>query len=252
MDVPLTSTATLTGGGKVWLVQFLLLLFSIILSNISYRSTQNPGSVHIAPLGGATTTFVPTSTGDGKTVHEPTVHITQGQLNLADPLKTHILQPEQTSGQIAEAAAASAFEFFPPDTPLTSPSTTYTIFTPNISSTDLYSSASAPSAQFKYGLSSNQDTKSTKTDSSSTNKTTGSNEIPTQRESDLRDEILRESLKYVNEKGWTMEAIRAGVRASNQPTTVEGLFSNGYDLVEYFMRNANGKMVAYMIEKSKK
>lgn len=37
------------------------------------------------------------------------------------------------------------------------------------------------------------------------------NEIPVQRESDIRDEILRESLKYVNEKGWTMEAIRAGL-----------------------------------------
>jgi hypothetical protein len=43
-----------------------------------------------------------------------------------------------------------------------------------------------------------------------------------------------------------------GVRASNQPTTVEGLFSNGYDLVEYFMRDANAKMSAYMNEKAKK
>jgi hypothetical protein len=37
------------------------------------------------------------------------------------------------------------------------------------------------------------------------------NEIPIQRESDIRDDILRESLKYVNEKGWTMDAIRAGL-----------------------------------------
>jgi len=48
-----------------------------------------------------------------------------------------------------------------------------------------------------------------------------------------------------------MDAIRAGVRASNQPTTVEGLFSSGYDLVEYFVRDANAKMTAYMDEKSK-
>jgi hypothetical protein len=47
-------------------------------------------------------------------------------------------------------------------------------------------------------------------------------------------------------------ACNTGVRASNQPTTVEGLFSNGYDLVEYFMRDANVKMSAYMNEKSKK
>jgi len=49
-----------------------------------------------------------------------------------------------------------------------------------------------------------------------------------------------------------MEAIRAGVLASNQPSTIEGLFSNGYDLVEYFMRDANAKMSVYMNEKSKK
>jgi len=36
-------------------------------------------------------------------------------------------------------------------------------------------------------------------------------EIPIQSESDMRDDILRQSLKYVNEKGWTMEAIRAGL-----------------------------------------
>ncbi len=28
---------------------------------------------------------------------------------------------------------------------------------------------------------------------------------------DIRGDILRESLKYVHEKGWSMEAIRAGL-----------------------------------------
>lgn len=49
-----------------------------------------------------------------------------------------------------------------------------------------------------------------------------------------------------------MDAIRAGVRDCNQPTTVEGLFGNGYDLVEYFIRDANTKMTTYMNEKAKK
>ncbi|CAF1161540.1 unnamed protein product [Adineta steineri] len=58
-----------------------------------------------------------------------------------------------------------------------------------------------------------------------------------------RDEILNESLKYVHEKGWSMEAIRADINACNQPTTREVLFYNSYDLVEYFMRDANAKMM---------
>ncbi|CAF0922228.1 unnamed protein product [Adineta ricciae] len=45
-----------------------------------------------------------------------------------------------------------------------------------------------------------------------------------------------------------MEAIRAGIQACNQPASAESLFYNGYDLVEYFMRDANAKMVAYMNE----
>ena len=39
-----------------------------------------------------------------------------------------------------------------------------------------------------------------------------------------------------------------GIQACNQPASTESLFYNGYDLVEYFMRDANAKMVAYMNE----
>ncbi|CAF3177188.1 unnamed protein product, partial [Rotaria sp. Silwood2] len=42
------------------------------------------------------------------------------------------------------------------------------------------------------------------------------------------------------------------IRANNQPSTIEGLFGNGYDLVEYFMRDANSKMSAYMKEQGQK
>jgi len=222
-------------------------------------SAQNLGSIHVAPLGtvGATT-FVSTPHGDDKTIHETTVHTTQGELSFADPSRTHTLRPESTPGQFAEAAAAS-------------PSTTDTVFAPKISSNEVHSSASSPTAQFENVASLNPDTTKYETTTKSkvfggqdttastkkhpqedpfkTHKTSRSQEIPIQRESDLRDEILRESLKNVIEKGWTMDAIRAGVRACNQPTTIEGLFSNGYDLVEYFMHDA--KMSAYMKEKSK-
>lgn len=43
-----------------------------------------------------------------------------------------------------------------------------------------------------------------------------------------------------------------GIRATNQPTTLEGLFSNGYDLIEFFQHDANSKMAAYMKEKKQK
>ncbi|CAF1176705.1 unnamed protein product [Rotaria sordida] len=259
IDSASKGTATLTGGGKVW-------------------SVQNSGSVHVAPLGAATTTFVPTSTEGGKTIHETTVHKKQGELNIADPLRTHILQPESTSAELAEAAAASAFEPFAPNTPLTTPSTTDTVFAPKISSTDVHSSTSSPTAQFESSIPpinpdqtvyettkkskvfGGQDTSASskthpKEDPFATkknDKTSTTNEIPIQRESDLRDDVLRESLKYVNEHGWTIEAIRAGIRASNQSTTIEGMFSNGYDLIDYFMRDANSKMSAYMNEQKQK
>jgi hypothetical protein len=42
------------------------------------------------------------------------------------------------------------------------------------------------------------------------------------------------------------------MNACNQPKTTEGLFYNGYDLVEYFMRDANAKMMDYMNELSNK
>jgi len=105
------------------------------------------------------TIFVPSSAADGKTKHETTVHTTQGELNFADPLTTHTFKGEPTPGQLAEAAAASAFETFTSDTPLTASSTTDTIFAPKISSTDVYSTASSPTGQYENAASSStQDT----------------------------------------------------------------------------------------------
>lgn len=149
IDTTSKTTATLTGGGKVWYVLNYMFIFALYNQSNILRSVQNPGSVHIAPLGAATTTFIPTQHGDGKTIHETTVHTTQGELNIADPFKTHTLQPEATTEKLAEAAAASAFETFAPNTPLTSPPATDTVFAPKISATEVYSAASSPTAQFE-------------------------------------------------------------------------------------------------------
>jgi hypothetical protein len=42
--------------------------------------------------------------------------------------------------------------------------------------------------------------------------------------------------------------IDTGIHACHQPTTAEKLFYNGYDLVDYFMRDANAKMIDHMNE----
>lgn len=179
-----------------------------------------------------------------------------------------------TASQLAEAAAASAFEPFAPDTPLNTSSTSDPIFAPKISSTDLYSTSTSPTAHFESVIpnatqenvsfetlqqgkvfggqdTSTSDRKQPKMDSFAEKTTTKSQEIPIQRESDIRENILREALQYVDERGWTLDAIHAGIRATNQPSTVEGLFTNGYDLIEYFMKDSNEKMAAYMSEQSK-
>jgi hypothetical protein len=114
-----------------------------------FRSVQNPDAVHIAPLGAATTIAIPKPSADDKSMHQTTVHTTQGELNFVDPFKTQILQPEATPAKLAEAAAASAFELFPPHTPLTTPPPTDTVFAPKISSTDLYSEALSPTGQYQ-------------------------------------------------------------------------------------------------------
>jgi hypothetical protein len=112
-------------------------------------SAQNPGSVHVASLDQAQSTkFVPKSTAGGATAHETTVYTAKGKLNIADPFKTHKLQAEPTSAQLAEAAAASAFETFAPDTPPKSASTTEVVFAPKISSKNIYSETSSPTAHF--------------------------------------------------------------------------------------------------------
>ena len=110
---------------------------------------QSADSIHVAPLvGAASTKFVPSSTPNGQNGHETTVHATKGKVSIADPFTTHKLQPEVSTAQSAEAAAASAFEPFAPDTPLAASPTADATFAPKISSNGTYSSTTSPTAHF--------------------------------------------------------------------------------------------------------
>jgi hypothetical protein len=124
------------------------------------RSAQNPDGIHVAPLGRiSATTFVPSSKADDTKVHEPTIYTThKGAVNFADPIGTHVLKPETSPAQLAEAAAASAFEPFAPDTSSKPTSSTEAVFAPKISSTDTYSSTSSPTSNFDTAVPSQQET----------------------------------------------------------------------------------------------
>ena len=112
-----------------------------------FRSMQSADSIHVAPLAGAASTqFVPSS--NGSSGHETTVHSTKGKVNIADPFTTHKLQPQVSTAQLAEAAAASAFEPFAPDTPLAASPVVDATFAPKISSNETYSSTTSPTAHF--------------------------------------------------------------------------------------------------------
>ena len=59
----------------------------------------------------------------------------------------------------------------------------------------------------------------------------------------LRDQILRESLKFVNSHGWTLRSIQEGCRALNVQPTVHGILANGeVDLIDYFVSSCNDRL----------
>lgn len=117
------------------------------------RSAQNPDDVHIAPLGRVkATTFVPKSNESVQGDHKTTVYTTQGELNFADPFKTQSLKAETaatTPAELAGAAAASAFEAFPPDTTEKASPKAEPVFSPKISSKNIYSKTTSPTANFE-------------------------------------------------------------------------------------------------------
>ncbi|CAF1159402.1 unnamed protein product [Rotaria sordida] len=184
-----------------------------------------------------------------------------------DPFKTCTSQSDITPVQLAEAAVVSAFEQSTPNNiPLTSSSsttTTETVFVPKIFSTNIYSDSFSIAVGFHSLIPLSLQNNKIKYETINHPKedlfyikdksnTSDSNEILIQHKIEIRNHILHESLNYVHEKGWTMAAIHAGMKKCNQAKTAEGLFYNGYDLVEYFMRDSNAKMTAYMNELANK
>ncbi|CAF3733801.1 unnamed protein product [Rotaria socialis] len=255
-----------------------------IACNQNVWSPQSPHIRHSSPLTHDNSiTSIATPLKHNKNLSETEVYTTPSELNTTNPLKkTHSSQSKLISVKLAEAAATSAFKQYAPSTPLTL-STTETVFAPKISSTETYSKSSSLSTDFDSSISLSSATKKIKYETKNQSEVSGgqdtsgeikirptensfdkqliknqynfsdnSSKIPIQSESDIRNDILRESLIYVHEKGWTMEAIRAGIKKCNQPETAEGLFYNSYDLVDHFMRDSNAKMTAYMNDMANK
>jgi len=66
-------------------------------------------------------------------------------------------------------------------------------------------------------------------------------------EESIRNKILDASLPFVIELGWTKEAISAGAESVGYPGTAHGMFTKGGgDLVLYFQKVSNAKLVGFM------
>ncbi|CAF3601037.1 unnamed protein product [Rotaria sordida] len=253
-----------------------------ITNNENIWSTRPSYDIHISSLRDNTsTTFISPFMKDGKNIYETKMYTIQDEL---DPFKTCTSQSDITPVQLAEAAVVSAFEQSTPNNiPLTSSSsttTTETVFVPKIFSTNIYSDSFSIAVGFHSLIPLSLQNNKIKYETINHPKedlfyikdkiflffltfkiqnskmyfcfNSDSNEILIQHKIEIRNHILHESLNYVHEKGWTMAAIHAGMKKCNQAKTAEGLFYNGYDLVEYFMRDSNAKMTAYMNELANK
>jgi len=96
-------------------------------------SNQAPDSIHVAPMNSSVSRPISTPSTQTNPSNE-----------FVDPMD----KPAVTPAQLAEAAAASAFEPFPPNTPLASSPATDARFAPKIASVDTYSNTSSPTAHF--------------------------------------------------------------------------------------------------------
>lgn len=83
--------------------------------------------------------------------------------------------------------------------------------------------------------------------SSTKDTNTNQNQNEEHYEEDIKDKILEASLPFVVELGWSKNAISAGAKAVGYPGVTHGLFSRGGgDLVYYFQRTSNQKLVEYL------
>jgi len=74
----------------------------------------------------------------------------------------------------------------------------------------------------------------------------GERRIPNEKDEEvINSEILSTALKYVNTKGWTMEAIRAGAEEVYSAGEISEIFVE-YDLVDYFIRSCNRELETHL------
>lgn len=75
-----------------------------------------------------------------------------------------------------------------------------------------------------------------------------SNQKTTDRyEEEIKNKILEAALPFVTELGWSKEAISAGARAMGYPGVTHGMFTKGgADLVHYFQKSSNLKLVEFL------
>jgi Ubiquinone biosynthesis protein COQ9, N-terminal domain len=68
-------------------------------------------------------------------------------------------------------------------------------------------------------------------------------------EHELREAILAEALKHVDELGWTTDSIAAGATALGQSPAAHGMFQRGAaDLIDYFMVQCNKDLLLKLHE----
>lgn len=66
-------------------------------------------------------------------------------------------------------------------------------------------------------------------------------------EEEIRNKILEASLPFVRELGWSKSALSAGAKAIGYPGVTHGIFSRGGgDLIYYFQKTSNEKLVEYL------
>lgn len=66
-------------------------------------------------------------------------------------------------------------------------------------------------------------------------------------EENIKEKILEASLRYVPTLGWSKNALSSGAESVGYPSVTHGMFPKGAgDLVHYFQRSSNKKLVEYL------
>lgn len=85
----------------------------------------------------------------------------------------------------------------------------------------------------------------------STEETSTNNESEEEYEKNIKSKILSASLKFVQDYGWSQQAISAGAESIGYPGVVHGMFpSGGADLVQHFYSSCNLQLSKMLKDKA--